>query len=172
MTVNHSLYEQGVALLEQGAYEQAEQCFRAAIEAEPGNAQAWNKLGVLYVHRRDLKQALACFQTAVGCDPKLAAAYSNLGNIYLEQGDLDNAQAAYHRAIEADPECAVAYHNLGVLYKQQGNYGEGIKYLKKAAKLNRNRPWQGRQPPRLESVRVIIWLIIIGLVLFILLKRQ
>jgi len=36
MTIDSSMYEQGVVLLEQGAFDQAEQCFRAAIQAEPG----------------------------------------------------------------------------------------------------------------------------------------
>jgi len=172
MTIDSSMYEQGVVLLEQGAFDQAEQCFRAAIQAEPGHARAWNKLGVLYVHRRDLQQAAECFQTAIDYDPELAEAYSNLGNVYFEQGDFETALVVYHRAIEIDPECATAYHNLGVLYKKQGNINEGIKYLKKASKLYRRRPWQGRQPPKLTGVRTILWLIIIGLLFFVLLQHR
>ena len=124
------------------------------------------------MHRGNLEQAADCFQTAIGCDPNLAPAYSNLGNLYFEQGDFDSAEAAYRRALEADPEYAAAHHNLGVLYKRQGRIDESIKHLKRAAKLNRSRPWQGRQPPRLKSVRAVLWVIIIGLVLFILIYRR
>ena len=134
----------------------------------PCMEQAWCTLR----SQARLQQAAECFQAAIGHDPKLAAAYSNLGNIYLEEGDLESAAAAYRWAIDTDPECATAYHNLGVLYKQMGNINEGIKYLKKAAKLNRRRPWQGQEPPKLEAVRKIIWLAIIVLLLLIIFKQQ
>lgn len=166
-----SLFEQGIRSFEMGEYDEAEKCFKAVIEIDPKQAEAWNKLGVTYVYQKNLPEAEECFKTAVFHNPKLAVAYSNLGNIYFEQERYEEAIAVYHRAIEADPEYGNAYHNLGVLYKQQGNIAEGIKYLKKGAKLNNRRPWKDAEPPKLANMRMLLWVIIAFLIFLIFRSR-
>ena len=71
----------------------AEKAFRAAIEADPGNAMA---------------------------DPRFACAHHNLGVLLQnERQDVDGAEKAFRAAIEADPRLTLAHRNLDVLLREE-----------------------------------------------------
>jgi len=90
---------------------------RAAIQADPGNAEAHNNLGVLLKNeRRDVDGAEKAHRAAIEADPGNAEAHSNLGLLLKnERNDVDGAEKAFRAATEADPGNANAYANLANL---------------------------------------------------------
>ena len=84
----------GYQAIDAGDYEAALAAFGTAVEADPGNAEAYNELG--YVHRRlqDFDQAFAYYRRALEIDPELTGAHQYIGEAYLEVGNLEMAE--YH----------------------------------------------------------------------------
>ena len=80
----------------------AEQAYRAAIEADPGLADAHCNLGNL-LQRKDVDGAEQAYRAAIKADPGFAHAHFNLGVLLDERQDVNGAEQAYRAAIEADP---------------------------------------------------------------------
>lgn len=164
------LYNKGLKLLEDWKLDEAAACFSAHLESQPHDAEALNKLGVIYARQDKLEKAALYFEAAINNDPKLVGAYSNLGSIYLEQGEEGVANQIYRKALEIDPENATVHHNLGVLYKRQGRISEGVKYLKKANSLQRRKPvvsGKSEAGSRPFVIWVIFWVAVVLVVFFI-----
>ncbi len=119
-----------------------------ATELDPGNAAAWNLLGIIYVIRGDLekaeeysRKALEIFE-ALGSKEGIAAAYNNLGVIYNTRNDLDQAEAMYRRALEINETLgskegmAQVYTNLGNIYLTREELEEAEDHYREALKLH------------------------------------
>jgi tetratricopeptide (TPR) repeat protein len=81
----------GERLLHQGNYPKAIARLQTATRLLPGNAQAWNHLGLALHHSGQLDAALQAYEQARRCDANLLAVRYNLGCLLLEQ---DNPQLA------------------------------------------------------------------------------
>jgi tetratricopeptide (TPR) repeat protein len=81
----------GERLLGQGKYSQAISRLQTAVRLLPGNAQAWNHLGLAYHKGGQPSAALKAYEQARRCDPNLTPVRYNLGCLLLEQ---DNAPLA------------------------------------------------------------------------------
>ena len=105
------LVERGVAAENSGAVGQALQCFRQAIEADPGFAPAHMNLGIALQAARELAGAVASYQRAIALDPAYPAARYNLGLARLMLEDYAKAEMDFRAALalRADfPEAWVA----------------------------------------------------------------
>ncbi len=65
----------------------AERAYRAMLDADPGNAQAANSLGIIAMDRGDLAEAEALFLKAVAADPKESALWMNVAKARRLKGD-------------------------------------------------------------------------------------
>src|SRR4051812_8939498 len=81
----------GERLLGEGKLEPAIGKLTKATQLLPGNAQAWNHLGLAYHRAGQSAAALKAYEQARSCDPNLIPVHFNLGCLLLEQ---NNAQAA------------------------------------------------------------------------------
>jgi Flp pilus assembly protein TadD/CheY-like chemotaxis protein len=59
----------GIALRQQGKYEESERCYLNALQIEPHHAGLYHNLGVLYVAEGSFDKAKKCFQKALIFDP-------------------------------------------------------------------------------------------------------
>ncbi len=78
---------QGAELLRKGNYEAAIAKLVIAKEMLPGNARAWNYLGLAYHGVGQYGEAIIHYQRAQELDKDLAEARYNLGELFLEQGN-------------------------------------------------------------------------------------
>ncbi len=92
---------------------EAEQIYRAILQAQPTHAMANHNLGLIAhrVGKNDV--AVALFTKAVQGSPTMSAFHVNLGQALRALGRSDEAMAAYRRAIEINPNDAYAHANLG-----------------------------------------------------------
>ena len=80
MNAAHSNALHGLALLavEQDRIEDAVALLRSAVAESPGNAAAWNDLGVVMEVLGNPRRAVECYALAIGADPAHMEARSNL----------------------------------------------------------------------------------------------
>ena len=80
---------------------EAETFARRAVQIQPGNAVAWDRLGVAMQSRGLMnKDTEHAFQRAVDLDPEFAVAYAHLANVVGRLGRRDEAAQLYERAIK------------------------------------------------------------------------
>ncbi|MGC4047931.1 MAG: tetratricopeptide repeat protein [Armatimonas sp.] len=120
-------------------YTEAEDAFRKAISIEPGNAHAWNNLGILLtIHLGRHEEAEEAFKKSISIDASLAAPWNNLGNLLTDHlGYYEEAEIAFRKAIEIYPALPSPWNNLGnLLTDYMGRYEEAEIALRKAISLD------------------------------------
>lgn len=103
----------GERLLQEGRPQDALRRFRTAVEFLPGNAQAWNHLGLAYHATRQPAEAAEAYQQALRLDRDLASAHYNLGCLWLEQGDATRAADALRTFVGLRPQSFEGWRKLG-----------------------------------------------------------
>jgi tetratricopeptide (TPR) repeat protein len=93
---------QGQECYEREAFQEAEEFFRQALEAEPRSAEAHYHLGLALARQGKLSEAVASFQQALYCRPDFAEAASALGAVF-QQAVQESAPR-----VEATPSLAPA----------------------------------------------------------------
>ncbi len=124
----------GQALEERGEYEAALAHYRAALDADPGDANVLNNVGnVLYKEGR-YDDAIGHYTDVLGRSgvPAMTAArmHNNLGAAYIKKEMYDQALVELRRAITLDPGYLEPYYNLGSLLMAFGRYAEAAEVLR------------------------------------------
>jgi Tfp pilus assembly protein PilF len=88
-------FHRGEEAMKRHDFDEAWECFQAALTCNPSSAQALNKLGVILCHRAEYEEAIKYFTQALENDPMLAAAYNNMGNAHLELKRYDAAKVYF-----------------------------------------------------------------------------
>ncbi len=98
--------ERGVALFEEGQYEQSITEFNKAIELDPEYAMAYNNRGNACWNKGDLDRAIADYGKTIELDPEYAEAYGNRGFVYYLKGELTKAISDLEKCLELsnDPQ--------------------------------------------------------------------
>jgi predicted TPR repeat methyltransferase len=110
--------------------DEAEVCWRRALELKPDSVRTHNNLGVALKQRGKLDEALASYRRALELKPDYAEAYNNLANALWEEGKIPEAEACWRRTIELRPDCTDAYSNLGMMLYERKRLAEAADILK------------------------------------------
>jgi tetratricopeptide (TPR) repeat protein len=109
----------------------AAECYRRALELEPGLAAARTNLGSLAYRAGNLEGARAAFEAALALDPDQPEARFNLANLELEAGDVEMAVAEFRRVLQSDPDFADAHYNLAVALERLGGRSQARAHLER-----------------------------------------
>lgn len=90
----------GMALANEGRYEDAISEFTEAIELDPAYALGYNNRGWAYSEKGQYDLATADLSKAIELNPELAVAYSNRGSAYNNKGQLELAIADLNKVLE------------------------------------------------------------------------
>jgi Tfp pilus assembly protein PilF len=116
--IHHDL---GVQALQAGDVQAAYKEFNAALELDPGFAEAHNAIGLLlHVSFNRHSDAIAHFKRALEIRPAFSEAKANLANVYLDEGRYQEAIQLYREVLNdmLYPTPYIAQGNLGwALYK-------------------------------------------------------
>ncbi len=130
-------------LEEKGNVEMARKNFREAVDTyselvqkSPGNAVAWNKLGIAYHQLLDIGHAKAMYEKAVRVNHRYSEAINNLGTIYYSQKNYRKAIRQYEQALVIAPNSASVHSNLGTALFARKKYPEAITEYQKAIELD------------------------------------
>lgn len=110
-------YIEGVAALQAGEYETAEEVFKSLLSKHSNLAGALVNLGLIEKSRKNTEKAFDFFKKALSANPKNVAALVELGGYSQKAGRFLEAEAYYLKAYERDQNHSVVNYNLGVLYE-------------------------------------------------------
>ncbi|MCR6656978.1 MAG: CDP-glycerol glycerophosphotransferase family protein [Opitutus sp.] len=113
-------YEAGVALMKTGKVWQAASEFRAAVEADPSNAQWFFRLGDAEEQMGRHAEGAEAFKAAIQLDPSSAMWHYRLGYAWEQAGELEKANTAYAEAIARDTTGLAQRFGIGVFHQKRG----------------------------------------------------
>ncbi|KFH48705.1 General transcriptional corepressor-like protein [Hapsidospora chrysogenum ATCC 11550] len=125
----------GMLLKGREAYDKALEFFRAIVQVEPGNGEAWGNLGHCYLMSENLQKAYDAYQQALvnlrdAKDPML---WYGIGILYDRYGSYDYAEEAFSQVMQIQPDFDKAneiYFRLGIIYKQQSKFANSLECFK------------------------------------------
>lgn len=127
-------FRKGKGALEVGRLDEAEEFFKEILEENPDEIEVLNKMGVLYIYRKEPDKAREYFDRCLNLDKTFAPALSNLGNLDLDSGNTNKAEMMYRQALKFDPKYGPAHNNLAFILKKSGRIAEAVKHMRKAQK--------------------------------------
>ena len=120
----------GMAHLEIGEIDKAEQYLIQALRLDPDDAWGLLLMGNIYLqHRNDPESASDFYQRAASSDPDDPYLLSNLGALHAQQGDIEQAREYFKQAIASESTYPNSYFNLAVLEDKEGNASAVIEIL-------------------------------------------
>jgi tetratricopeptide (TPR) repeat protein len=107
-----------------GRYEEAEQCFRQAIEIKPEFAEPYCNLGVLLRQKSHLAESEAVLRRALKLRPNYHDARIDLGLTLLFLGRLRDARACFAKVLKNSPRNVLALYGTGQIAAAEGRFEE------------------------------------------------
>jgi len=84
--------------------ERATECFRMAVNINPKDYNAWNKLGAILAHSKLNEEALRSYQKALDLKPDYVRCWANLGIAYSNLDRFDDSITCYLKALKIFPD--------------------------------------------------------------------
>src|SRR6267142_388784 len=118
-----------------GRHAEAEQAFRSALQARPGDARLSVELALVLRRLRRPAEAESHLRAALAQAPGIASTHAELGAILFEQGRCPEAATAYREAIRLRPDFAKAHLALGLALERWGDFSGAEAALREASRL-------------------------------------
>ena len=131
-----ALHLLGVAALQMGDPERAEDLIGRAIEIDESDARFHNNLGEARRTRGVIQGALTSYRAARALNPDFAQAINNEGAALMALGHPEEAAHCFHDAISADQSYIQAHLNLGLALHAHGDLHGALKALAAARALD------------------------------------
>lgn len=96
-------FRTAVTALNEGRYGEAVEAFHAAVEVDPGFAEAYNQCGIAYYLQDQWREAIDCCRQATELTPKHFGAWAGMGHCYAHLHDWPAAAECYRRSLEINP---------------------------------------------------------------------
>ncbi|UCC57768.1 MAG: tetratricopeptide repeat protein [Candidatus Bathyarchaeum sp.] len=116
-------------------YENAEKCYRKALESNKNHKFASMNLGKVYTKKEEWKKAIKYYDKVIEIDSSFPDAWFGKALVYELQGNFEKAQDCYKRATEIDSEKEEANFVLGFSLYKIGKYEEAIKKFHREIEL-------------------------------------
>ena len=116
---------------------EAETEYRAAIEANPLDAQSECRLGDIAFRGNDLKTASERYSKALELQPNDPEANIGLAKVLMSLDQPQKAEALLKHALQLDPTSAVAHFRLSTIYRTSGRTAEAKQELEEYQKYNK-----------------------------------
>ena len=140
------LFQQGMALHQQGQLERAKSIYEQILARQPGHFDALHLLGVAAIQSNNPALAVELIGRAIKINSSNAHAHSNIGSAFQALNRLEEAVASFDRAISIKPDYAEAYYNrsnalqsLNRLEEAVASYDKAISFKSDYAEAYANR---------------------------------
>lgn len=91
----------------------AEKAYEFALERQPDNAAACERLGLLYLQSQRYEEARALLERALALEPDRWRSHDGLGVVADNRRNFAEAVAHYDRALAIEPQAATVFNNRG-----------------------------------------------------------
>ncbi len=153
-----TLFFEGLALYEQGHFDQAEIKFRQALTLVPDRLSTIINLSNALIKQNKFEAARELCQKALAIDKGATDAWSNLGLTYHEQSRHDDAITHFDKALTIDPIHAAAWNNKGAALNALGQpdaalacFDHALRIKADFAEAHSNRAWALKELARLSD---------------------
>jgi len=133
-----SLIAQGLALHQQGKFNEAKAFYEKVLGIQKNNFGALQLLGALSVQTKQFTKAVDFLTKAILINPNHADSYSNRGMALNELKRFDKALESCDRAIGIKPDYAEAYSNRGIALQELKRLDEAIQSFDRAIGIKPN----------------------------------
>jgi len=145
---DYSFVRAGNEFYKHGEPDSAIEEYNNALELNPNNVEAHQKLGFLFYNVKGMyKEGIAHLSKAIQLDPGNPRAHHDLGMALLHQREFDQAISHLSEALRRMPEGldkqynrVDMHYNLGQAFLYKGDSKEAEAYLSRAILLDPNRP--------------------------------
>jgi tetratricopeptide (TPR) repeat protein len=124
----------GDALLGQSKTDEAVRCYQQALVADAEYGTAHNRLGAIYLQKKQIAKAHEHFRRHLELKPNSPNALTNLANVLPQLGRHGEAVRLVRRALEIDPNHAAGHRFLWQVLLTTGQRVEAISALRAARK--------------------------------------
>lgn len=134
-----ALVQLATIYLQARQFDEAERLMKKAVGIDEGNADLWNRLGIVYFHAGRTKDAVEAYRHSL----KLAEdanIWNNLGEACREMGDWEAAEAAYRSGLALEEAHPALLANLSALYSLLHRYREAAPLAQEAYALAADLP--------------------------------
>ncbi len=114
----------------------AEAEFRAALAADPNQAEVHFELGALRIKQKRLPQAEEEFREAIRIDPHFGPAYGALAEILDATGKTPEARDNLEKAVALDPQDWQSRYRLGKMLLAAGQGARAAELFQQVARMN------------------------------------
>ncbi|HJW94118.1 MAG TPA: tetratricopeptide repeat protein [Thermoanaerobaculia bacterium] len=111
----------GIALADQGRFDEAMSVFNRVLQTDPNNAPALQNLGITALRRDDLAGAQQNLDRALALNPRLPLALNTRGVVYARENDFPHAVEYWQLAVKVDPRQYDALFNIGLVEGRAGH---------------------------------------------------
>ena len=125
----------GIAAINAGKYQEAEQLFRQMLKADPNMAEAKHQLGTVLARTGRADEGIRYLREATAARPKEALYWSNLAAACYIAHDSEGAIEASRHAVALQPDYGLAWDNLASSLMDRGDFAEAIPAFDKAIAL-------------------------------------
>lgn len=133
---NSALMAQAQAASGKKNYGEAARIFKAIVEADPKDFEAWTELGTAWFAQSNLGEAEKAFKRALEERPTYPLALLNLGKLNYTQKSYEAAISVLSRLTGDHPELAAARRILGESYLRVKRGSLAVRELEEAARLD------------------------------------
>ena len=135
VSVPSGTLQQAMACHRAGRVAEARDLYRTIVQADPGNVEARNGLGLALHQLGDPAAAVVELERAIDLRPGYAVANCNLGLVCNALGRHEDAEAACRRALDGSPDLAAGHNNLGMALRGQGRLDDAEAAYRRAVEL-------------------------------------
>lgn len=125
----------GLVFIGTGAFKNALEQYRRAVELEPTNDTAQGGLAYTYEQLDRTDDAESTYKQAIAMRPNYWATYNWLGLFYQRHARYEDARAMYSQVVSLAPDSFTGYSNLGGICVLQGHYAEAIPLLQQSLSI-------------------------------------
>jgi len=129
----HNYY--GVALRENGRFEEAITHFDESLRINPGYSRARYNKGRVFLEQRKLDEAIASFTEVLRAEPDWPEVHNYLGLAYARKGQFVQAIKHFKAVLRSRPGWYETYNDLGLAYSLLGKHDLAIQSYREALRL-------------------------------------
>jgi tetratricopeptide (TPR) repeat protein len=131
-----SYIRRGDDLMAQKMYHEALDQYQIAVENDPYNSMAWNKLGIAHMRTGRYQDAVDSFEKAIAIDPYYSEAWTNLGDSLAMLGRHNEAIGAYNRALGINQNDLYALLKKGISLQETGDSPGAMKIYEEVVSIS------------------------------------
>ncbi|GAA4650747.1 hypothetical protein GCM10023116_30300 [Kistimonas scapharcae] len=120
-------YANGMQVLQNRSYPEAEQLFRQAIAEQPGHFMSWHRLISTLAYQQQYMQAQKTLSLAQARFPDNVDLGVLEARLWLWQGEIKQAEQSLKQLLATSPEYRDAQHLMAQLFQQQGRDEDAIR---------------------------------------------